>query len=252
MVVTKRLAFFSQAVGQAAMTGIAIGILLGEPYSSPYASLFGFCILFGLLMNFTRGRTKMSSDTVIGVFLSVSLAVGASILLYVTAGVNIHILESILFGSILTVNDTDINVLIVVVIICLSVGIPLYNRILMGSFNTSLAHVRGVKVLLMEYLFIILITLITVASLKIVGAVLVEALFIIPAASARNISRSIRAFTVYSIIFSTLSCLLGILIPLEFDIAIPSGGSIILVAFGFFVLTAFIRITSKQYREGAL
>ncbi len=252
MVVTKRLAFFSQAVGQAAMTGVALGILLGEPYTSPYASLFGFCILFGLLMNFTRGRTKMSSDTVIGVFLSISLAVGACILLYVTAGVNIHILESILFGSILTVSDIDMNVLLVVAVICTMVSIPFYNRLLLGSFNSSLAHVRGVKVVLMEYMFVLMITVITVASLKIVGAVLVEALFIIPAAAARNISKSIRSFTAFSILFSTLACLLGVVIPLEFNIAVPSGGAIILVASFFFLITAVVRITGKRYSEGTL
>src|SRR5690606_35114376 len=92
MVVTKRMAFFSQAIGNAAMTGVAIGVLLGEPYTEPYMSMFGFCILFGLLLNYTKDRTRIPSDTLIGVFLSISLAVGASLLLFVSARVNTHIL----------------------------------------------------------------------------------------------------------------------------------------------------------------
>lgn len=252
MVVTKKLAFFSQAVGQAALTGVAIGIVLGEPYTSPYASLFGFCILFGLIMNFTRNRTKMSSDTVIGVFLSISLAFGACVLLYVTSKVNMHVLDNILFGSILTVNDTDMNVLLTIALICGVFGLPLYNEMLMASFNPSLAHVRGIKVLLLEYLFIIMITIITVASLKIVGAVLVEALFIIPAASARNISRSMKGFFFYSIGFSTLSCLIGVILPMELDIPVPSGGAIILVASVFFIITALIRMLGKNFKEASI
>lgn len=234
MVVTKRLAFFSQAVGQAALTGVAAGILLGEPYTSPYASLFGFCIIFAMLMNFTRNKTKMSSDTVIGVFLSISLALGACVLLYVTAKVNMHVLDNILFGSILTVNDTDMNILLIIAFLCIGAGLPLYNQMLMASFNPGLANVRGICVKLLEYLFILMITVITVASLKIVGAVLVEALFIIPAASARNISRSIKGFFFYSIAFSTLSCLAGVIIPIELNIPVPSGGAIILTASAFF------------------
>ncbi|PIE71341.1 MAG: zinc ABC transporter permease [Deltaproteobacteria bacterium] len=252
MVVTKRLAFFSQAVGQAALTGVAIGVLIGEPITSPYASLFGFCILFGLLMNYTRNRTRMSPDTVIGVFLSISLAVGACVLLYVTGKVNMHVLDNVLFGSILTVNNTDMNVLFFISILCLCVGTPLFNRMLLASFNPSLAHARGINAKVMDYSFILMITVITVAALKIVGAVLVEALFIIPAAAARNISRSIRGFFGFSVAIATISCVLGIILPMEFDIPIPSGGAIVLVATGFFILTTIWRTVSGRFGEASV
>ncbi len=252
MVVTKRLAFFSQAVGQAALTGVAIGVFLGEPITSPYISLFGFCILFALLMNYTRNLTKMSPDTVIGVFLSISLAVGACVLLYVTSKVNMHVLDNILFGSILTVNDTDMNVLLIISLLCLVIGIPLFNRMLMVSFNPSLAHARGVDAKLYDYLFIMMITLITVAALKIVGAILVEALFIIPATAARNISRSIRGFFAYSVAIASISCVLGIILPMEFEIPIPSGGAIVLVATMFFIITLLIRAFSPRFKEASV
>lgn len=252
MVVAKRLAFFSQAVGQAALTGVALGIILGEPYTAPYVSLFGFCILFGLVMNYTRNRTRMSSDTVIGVFLSVSMAVGACVLLYVTGKINMHVLDSILFGSILTVNSTDMNVLLIISAIFAAVCIPLFNRILLASFNPGLAGVRSINTKLMDYLFIVMITVITVASLKIVGAVLVEALFIIPAAAARNISRSIRGFFFYSMLFATISCLLGIMLPMQFELPVPSGGAIIIVASVFFATTSIMRMALPAFREAAV
>ena len=113
MVVAKRMAFFSQAVGNAALTGVAIGVIIGESYTAPYLSMFSFCLLFGLVLNFARNRTKMSADTLIGVFLSISLAIGATALLWVSAKVNTHILDTVMFGSILTVNDTDMTVLLV-------------------------------------------------------------------------------------------------------------------------------------------
>lgn len=252
MVVTKRMAFFSQAVGQAALTGVAIGVLLGEPITAPYASLFGFCILFALLMNYTRNRTRMSPDTVIGVFLSISLAVGACVLLYVTGKVNMHVLDNILFGSVLTVNDTDMNVLLIISVLCLIVGTPLFNRMLISSFNPSLAHARGINAKLYDYIFVLMITLITVASLKIVGAVLVEALFIIPAAAARNISRSMKGFFGYSVAIAWISCILGIILPMELGIPVPSGGAIVLIASCFFVLTMLFRAFSGKYGEASI
>jgi len=251
MVVSKRLAFFSQAVGQAALTGVALGVMLGEPVTAPYASLFGFCVLFALAMNYTRNRTRMKQDTVIGVFLSISLAVGACVLLYVTAKVNVHVLDNILFGSILTVNDTDMNVLLIIGLLCVLVGIPTYNHMLLSSFNPSLARVRGVNAGLHDYVFILMITVITVACLKIVGAVLVEALLVIPAAAARNVSRSVRGFFFYSVAFATVSCILGIIVPMHFEIPVPSGGAIILAASFLFAVTAGMRMFLGSFKEAA-
>lgn len=249
MVVVKRMAFFSQAVGNAAMTGVAAGILLGESYQQPYISMFGFCILFALVLNYTRNRTRMPADTLIGVFLCVSLALGSSLLLYVSAKVNTHVLEAVLFGSILTVSDTDINVLLVVFALCIAVIVPLFNSMLLASLNPSLAAVRGVRVKLLEYVFVVMIALLTVACVKIIGAVLVEALLLIPAAAARNLVTTVRGFILWSIGFSTVSCLLGVYIPMHWDLALPSGGAIILIAATFFLITTIIRSTASRFRE---
>ncbi len=252
MVVVKRMAFFSQAIGNAALTGVAVGILLGEPYTAPYVSMFSFCLLFGILLKYTQHRTSLSNDTLIGVFLSVSLALGASLILFVSARVNTHVLESILFGSILTVNDTDMNVLLSVTVLVLAVGLPLFNKTLLASFNASLAHARGLAVRRLDYIFVILITLVTVACVKIVGAVLVEALLLIPAAAARNISGSMKGFVTWSVIFSTLSCMTGIIVPMMYDLAIPSGGAIVLSAAILFIVTSIIRSFSARFREAGV
>jgi len=251
MVVAKRMAFFSQAVGNAALTGVAIGVIIGESYTAPYLSMFSFCILFGLLLNFSKNHTKMSSDTLIGVFLSVSLAIGATTLLWVSARVNTHILDTVMFGSILTVNDTDINVLLVTTAITAAVALPLYNRMLLASLNPSLAHVRGIRVKWLEYVFVLLLTILTVACVKIIGAVLVEALLLIPAAASRNLNRSIRGFVIWSMIFATASCVIGVWAPMRFDLPVPSGGAIILTAALIFIVTMIIRMTVPRFREAS-
>ncbi|RWU21419.1 metal ABC transporter permease [Pseudomonas alkylphenolica] len=241
LVVVKRFAFFSEAVGHAALTGVAIGILLGEPYTGPYGSLFGYCLLFGILLNFLRNRTGLSPDTLIGVFLSVSLALGASLLLMLAGKINVHILENVLFGSVLTVSGQDLLVLGIVGTLVLALALPLYNRIMLASFNPQLAAVRGVAVKSLDYLFVVLVTLVTVAAVKVIGAILVGALLVIPAAAARLISQSLKGFFWASVVIATLSTLVGILLPIVFDLPVPSGAAIILVAGCCFALAALAR-----------
>ncbi|MDI9776801.1 MULTISPECIES: metal ABC transporter permease [Pseudomonas] len=241
LVVVKRFAFFSEAVGHAALTGVAIGILLGEPYTGPYGSLFGYCLLFGILLNFLRNRTGLAPDTLIGVFLSVSLALGASLLLMLAGKINVHILENVLFGSVLTVSSQDLVVLGIVAMLVLALALPLYNRIMLASFNPQLAAVRGVAVKTLDYLFVVLVTLVTVASVKVIGAILVGALLVIPAAAARLVSQSLKGFFFVSVLIASLSTLLGILLPIMLDLPVPSGAAIILVAGICFALAALAR-----------
>ncbi|MBM2593757.1 metal ABC transporter permease [Pseudomonas sp. BIS] len=235
LVVVKRFAFFSEAVGHAALTGVAIGILLGEPYTGPYGSLFG------VLLNYLRNRTGLAPDTLIGVFLSVSLALGASLLLVLAGKINVHILENVLFGSVLTVNGHDLAVLAAVAVLVPCLALPLYNRIMLASFNPQLAAVRGVAVKSLDYLFVALVTLVTVAAVKVIGAILVGALLVIPAAAARLVSQSLKGFFWLAVLIATVSTLAGILLPIMFDLPIPSGAAIILVAGLAFGLAAIAR-----------
>ena len=248
LVVVKRHAFFSEAVGHAALTGVAIGILIGEPYSGPYGALFGYCLLFGVGLNYLRNRTGLSADTLIGVALSMSLALGASVLLVLAGRINIHILENVLFGSVLTVTGEDIAILAVVGAGVLALIFAFYNRFMLASFNPALASVRGVPVKALDYLFVILVTVMTVASVKIIGAILVGALLVIPAAAARIVATSLRGFVALSILIATLSALIGVVAPMELELPAPSGAAIILTAGAFFLLAALARAALPALR----
>ncbi|SHI32600.1 metal ABC transporter permease [Pollutimonas bauzanensis] len=241
LVVVKRFAFFSEAVGHSALTGVAIGILMGEPYTGPYGSLFGYCLLFGILLNYLRNRTGLAPDTLIGVFLSISLALGASVLLVLAGRINVHILENVLFGSVLTVNNHDLSVLAVVALLTAALALPYYNGLMLASFNPQLAAVRRVPVKALDYLFVALVTIVTVASVKVIGAILVGALLVIPAACARMLSPSLRSFFWLSVLIATVSTLAGILLPIELDLPVPSGAAIILVSGALFMLAAITR-----------
>ena len=245
LVVIKRLAFFSEAVGHAALTGIAIGILLGEPPSHPFASLFGFCLIFALLLHWVKSRTAVPYDALVGVFLAVAIAMGAALLLYVARKVNVHILENVLFGSILTVQDQDLAILAVIGAACLLLTVGYGNNALLASLNPELARVNGINTRLYDYVFVVLIALITVAAVKIAGAVLVGAMLLIPATTARLVTRNVRQFFWLNILLSTVCCVAGIILPMALDLPIPTGATIVLLAaFGFILAVGWNRLRS--------
>ena len=139
------MAFFSAALGQAAITGVCVGLLIGEPLNAPYGGMFGFCLLSALAMVYAKRRSKLPTDTLIGVFLALTLGLGLCLLVAVTRQFNVHQVEAILFGSLLTVTDTD---LVLLALRPLGVAFLLfrhYNDLLLDSLSPPLATARGIN-----------------------------------------------------------------------------------------------------------
>src|SRR5260221_14334357 len=107
LVVTRRMAFFSAALGQAALTGVAIGLLLGEPLNAPYGGMFGFCLLATLAMVFVKRHATLPPDTLIGVFHALTLRLGLCLLVFITRQFNVHQVASGVFRRLLPATDAD-------------------------------------------------------------------------------------------------------------------------------------------------
>src|SRR5205809_6170213 len=114
LVGTRRMAFFCAALGGGALTGVAIGLLLGEPLNAPYGGMFGFCLLSTLAMVYVKRHATLPPDTLIGVFHALTLGLGLCLLVALTRQFNVHQVESVLFGSLLTVTDADLLLLLAV------------------------------------------------------------------------------------------------------------------------------------------
>ena len=228
VVVTRKLAFFTQTVGNASLTGVALGLLFGEPIESTYAGLYGFCLIIALLMTYVKNRARVSNDTVIGVVLAQVLGIGILMLVLVTKQFNVHQIEGILFGSLITLNKNDLIFLIIISMIAMVVGGIIFNRTMLSSFNPILAKARGVRPVFIEYVFITVLTAVIVASLKLVGSLLVLVLMVVPAAGAQNIAKNLVQFFWLTIIFSTVSTVIGLLASGLWPV--PTGASIVLVA----------------------
>jgi len=235
LVVVKRLAFLSEAVGHSALTGVSLGILFGEPTSAPWISLFAFSMLFALTLQWVRGKTTVPYDALIGVFLAFALALGAALLMLVAKQVNAHIVEQVLFGSVLTADGEDITVLSIMFIITLTLAFRYSNKAYLTALSPEIAKSLRINTKLHDYGFVLLIALMTVAAVKIIGAILVGALLLIPAASARLLAHNMRSMLIWSVFIATSSALTGVLLPMYMQWALPTGPAIILVACAWFV-----------------
>lgn len=245
LVVTRRMAFFSAALGQAALTGVAIGLLIGEPLNSPYGGMFGFCLIATLAMVFVKRHATLPPDTLIGVFHALTLGLGLCLLVAVTRQFNVHQVESVLFGSLLTVTDGDLLLLVAVGIIVGALLVRQYNKLLLDSLNPPLASVAGADSAFLEYFFALLLTVAIVVSLKIIGALLVEALVVVPAAAARNVARGTRNYLAWSVAVAFLAGAGGLVISTK--LLVPTGGAVVLaVSMIFFLTLAVTRLARRR------
>lgn len=239
LVVARRLSFFSAALGQAALTGLTIGlVVLGEPLNGAYGGIFGFCFLSALVMVYVKRHAALPSDTLVGVFLSLTLGLGICLLVAVTKRFNIHQVEAVMFGSLLTVTDTDLAVLLATGIVIAVVFCVIYNQLLLDSLDVALARVSRVPSAFLDYLFVMLLTAAIVVSLKVIGALLVEAMVVVPAAAARNLARTTRAYLLFSIATAFVAGVGGLFISSR--LLVPSGGAVVLAMSAIFFVTLAI------------
>lgn len=233
MIVNNKMAFFSDALGHSALTGIAIGMLFGI---SNNIAMIIFAIIFSILLNLVKHKTAYGADTIISVFSSIAIALGLAIL----AGVgNFNKYSSYLIGDILGISQDEIIYLAIAFVVILLVWIFLFNKIHTISINTSIAKSKGINVLLIDNIFVISIAIIVMLSIKWIGILLINSLLILPAASSRNIAKNMRQYHLFAIIISLISGIAGILI--SYYINVPTGPAIVILSGVFYFITFILK-----------
>ena len=229
-VVLRKMSFFGDAVGHFAFTGIALGFLLGI---NPILAAIVFSILIAIGVGYLEKRTSLSLDTTIGIFFSGAAALGI-FLIGLLRGYRADLFQY-LFGDILAITAYDIILAAILSLTTLVVMIFAWRPLLQITFNRDLAKVNGVEVGRWEYVFLILLAIVTAISLKTVGILLVTALLIVPAAAAKQAAKNIKQLLIMTMIISVLSVVFGLFGSYYWNTA--SGPTIILVSLLFFVLS---------------
>ena len=223
MIVNNKMAFFSDALGHSAICGIAIGTILG--ISNVNISMIFFAIVFALLLNWVKNKTTYGADTIISVFSSIAIALGLAIL---AQSGNFNKYSSYLVGDILSITNVEILYVFLTFITVMIFWYFTFNKLNVISINTSLAKSRGINIKLIDNIFVILIAIIVMISIRWIGILLINSLLILPAASSRNIAKNMRTYHLYSVIFSIFSGMLGLILSYYYNI--PTGPMIVIIS----------------------
>ncbi|MCX7709105.1 MAG: metal ABC transporter permease [Clostridia bacterium] len=234
MIVNNRMAFFSDALGHGAFTGIAIGSFLG--FLMPLWAAIFFSIVFSLAITVIKNKSRGSTDTIIGVFSSTAIAIGL-VLMSLRSGMGKY--SGYLVGDLLSITPLDILMLLGVLVAVIVLWLALFNQMLLVSVNQSLAGSRGIDTLYIDILFTTAIAVIVTVAIQWIGLLLINSLLVLPAAAARNITINIRQYHLASILIAIFSGITGLILSYYLDTS--TGATIVLVS----ALCYFTTLTFK-------
>ncbi len=234
MAVNNKMAFFSDALGHSALTGVALGVLLG--IDNEMISLVAFGVFLALIITRVKNTGTSSADTVISFFSSTAIALGLLILSY---GGGFAKYNAYLVGDVLSVTPGEILCLFIVLIAVIVIWCLIYNKLLIISVNRELAASRGVKTVLYENIFVVVVAVVVMLSIKWVGILLINSLLILPAAASRNIAKNSRQYLLISVIVSLVTGVAGLLTSFYADTS--AGATIVVMLAAVFFVTYLFR-----------
>jgi ABC-type Mn2+/Zn2+ transport system permease subunit len=244
-VTARRMSFFSDTIAHGALAGVALGVWFGMTDLTLPMILFSLLVAGAIL--WIKENTELMTDTIMALLLSGSVALGIIILRLL--GGSLARVHGYLFGDILAVETRDVVfAAILFAAVCGGVFWKL-SQLTLLSAHEEMAHVCGVSVKALNYLFILGLTVTVAMSIRLLGIILVTALLVVPPAAARNISRNLRQQIVYSLAMGLIAGVIGIVASFQFDV--PCGPAIVLSAIGLFIVTLvlakiFIRVSRKE------
>lgn len=236
MVVSNRMAFFSDSLGHGAFTGLAIGVLFGGV--SPLWSLIIFSVLFSVLITYIKKRSTASTDTIIGVFSSTAIAIG---LMMLSKGGSFNKFSTYLIGDILSITPDDLALLFVVLVAVIVFWAFIFNQLLVLSINPVFARSRGISVFLIESIFAASLAVVVAISIQWVGLLIINSLLVLPAATARNVTNDVKTYHAVSVGVAIIAGITGLVLAFYFDMA--AGASIVAVS----ALCFFVSLALRPY-----
>lgn len=239
VVVANRLAFFSEAIGHAAFTGIALGVLCG--LADPLWAMVGFSLLLTLGIAWVRRRGGLSSDTAIGLVMAFTVSLGIVIL---SKGGDFARYTNFLIGDMLGVTPGDLVALAALGVAVSVLFFVFFNRLLLASVSPALARSRVRHPGVAELLFAAMLAVVVTFSLPWIGILVINALLILPAAAARNLARSTAGFLGWSVLISILAGVAGLIV--SFYASTATGATIVLVAMAFYLATLGLRVAGNR------
>lgn len=232
--VVRRYSLLADALAHVSLLGVALALVFQIP-------VFVGALVTALVAAFGMERLRVSgrvlSESIIALFLSSSLALSV-VVMSLSHGLNAN-LFSYLFGSLTTVTGNDVLILFLLALFVFGFLFFFYRQLFLFAIDEDLARVSGVRVRLLNAVFVALAAVTVAAAMQIVGVLLIGALMVIPVLTAMQWKRSFRMTLVLSVVFSLVSVFFGFILSYVWNVV--SGGAIVMVAVGLFLLTILTR-----------
>lgn len=230
-IILRGLSLMGDAISHAVLPGVAVSYMMGTSYFLG-ASLFG--LLAAALIGFISDKSKLKNDTAIGIVFSAFFALGIIMISLAKSATDLY---HILFGNVLAVRFSDIQVTAVVGIGVLVFVLLFYKELKISSFDPVMAKASGLNTSLIHYVLMFLLTLVAVSALQTVGTVLVIAMLITPAATAFMLTNRLSVMIFLAAGFGVAAAVIGLFFSYSYNLA--SGAAIVLTCAAFFI-TAFL------------
>lgn len=235
MVVSRRMSFFSDALGHSAFTGVAVGAICG--LSEPLWGSVIFAALLALLFTAVRRKTSLASDTIIGVFSSTAVALGIFVATF--GGGSFTKFNSYLIGDILSVTPGKIGILLLILLAVLVLWRVSFNKLMLSAVHPALADSRGINIFWQDALFSVAVAVVVTLSMTWVGLLVINSLLVLPAATARNLAKNMWQYHLISLLAALTSGVAGLLT--SYYIGASTGACITLYLAIWFIITFCLR-----------
>ncbi len=229
-VLWRRMAYFGDTLSHSAILGVALGFLLAININ--LGILISTVLVAGLLI-ISQRQKKIGSDTILGILAHSALSLGLILISFIE-GIRIDI-NAWLFGDILSVSWQDLGLIAVGVVLILGLLIFIWKPLLSLSIHEELARVEGVNIGLISTVYTLLIAVLVAIAMKVIGALLITSLLIIPAAAARAFSRTPEQMALNAVIVGMIAVVIGL--SASYLWGTPAGPSIVVGASGLFLLS---------------
>lgn len=232
--VLRRYSLIADSLSHVSLAGVALGLLLNI---NPLITAILASVISSVFIERLRLSKRVFGESALSIFLSGSLAL-AIVLISLAHGFSVDLFYY-LFGSIVTVKQSDVFIILILGFVVLLMVIAFYKELVFITFDEEAAKVSGIPTRFINTLLIILAALTVSLAIPIVGILLISALVVIPVVAALQLKRSFLQTIFYAEIFSIFSVIAGIIVSFYFNI--PAGGAIVLITLGIFILTLFYK-----------
>lgn len=232
--ILKRMALVGDALSHVALPGMALALLIKI---NPFVGAVVFLAVTVAGIWVIEYRSSLSLETIVGVFFTASLALGALIMPE-------HDLIEALFGNITELSIVESVTSIALSLLLIILLLTIYKKLTLNMVSQEIAQSIGIKNKRLEFIFLLSFALAVALGIRFVGALLMGSLVIIPAASAKNISRSLRSFMAGSVVFGVIAAVLGIII--SYSCKLSPGPIFILISSSIFIITLGARQLSGR------